>query len=169
MPNSDASAGIGLDSANPQSSTGSATRKPAIGPAMPISNSALRERMGDLMRISAPKVPISVGAGMKYGSVAYTPFLSASNEVPELVRQQESPSASARTEFPSAGGPVSAAIQRMGNSGSEKLSVVKAGKSCRKLYCRRAPTTSVVKMRQQQQQQVQPVTPLLRGRSAAKT
>ena len=31
---------------------------------MPMSNSASRERMGDLMRINAPRVPISVGAGI---------------------------------------------------------------------------------------------------------
>ena len=61
---------MGLESASPQNSTGIATRNPAIGPAMPMSNSACRERIGDLMRMTAPNVPISVGAGMKYGSVA---------------------------------------------------------------------------------------------------
>ena len=49
-----------------------ATTNPAIGPAIPMSNSAARDRMGALIRITAPKVPISVGAGMKKGSVART-------------------------------------------------------------------------------------------------
>ena len=46
---------------------------PAIGPAIPISNNAARERIGALIRITAPSVPINVGAGMKNGSVARTP------------------------------------------------------------------------------------------------
>ena len=50
-----------------------ATTNPAIGPAMPMSNNAARERIGALMRITAPRVPINVGAGIKKGSVARTP------------------------------------------------------------------------------------------------
>jgi len=37
-----------------------------------MSNNACRERIGDLIRMNAPMVPISVGAGTKKGSVAYT-------------------------------------------------------------------------------------------------
>ena len=50
-----------------------ATTNPAIGPAIPISNNAVRERIGERIRMTAPMVPIRVGAGMKNGSVAYTP------------------------------------------------------------------------------------------------
>jgi hypothetical protein len=50
-----------------------ARTNPAIGPAMPMSKSTARERKGDLMRMNAPNVPISVGKGIKNGSVAETP------------------------------------------------------------------------------------------------
>src|SRR5581483_2095617 len=42
--------GIGLDSPSPAISTATATTKPAIGPAMPMSNSSARLRIGDRMR-----------------------------------------------------------------------------------------------------------------------
>ena len=45
---------------------------PAIGPAAPISTSAKRFLIGDRILINAPKVPIKVGAGTKYGKVAST-------------------------------------------------------------------------------------------------
>ena len=41
-------------------------------PSDPMSNKADRERIGDLMRMNAPNVPINVGAGIKNGSVAFT-------------------------------------------------------------------------------------------------
>jgi len=44
---------------------GMARTKPASGPEIPTSKSSRRLAMGDLMRIKAPSVPISVGAGMK--------------------------------------------------------------------------------------------------------
>ena len=63
---------IGFEKVNAKANTTTATTNPAIGPAMPMSNSAARERMGERMRMNAPNVPISVGAGMKKGSVAQT-------------------------------------------------------------------------------------------------
>jgi hypothetical protein len=51
---------------------------PAIGPATPISNTAFRDGMGDMIRIKAPNVPagpIIGGVGMKYGRVASTPYM----------------------------------------------------------------------------------------------
>ena len=63
----------GFDSVIANASVTIATANPAIGPAIPMSNSAARERIGALIRITAPNVPISVGAGIKNGSVARTP------------------------------------------------------------------------------------------------
>ena len=40
------------------------------GPAMPISNSCCFFVIGDRILMKAPIVPINVGAGIKYGSVA---------------------------------------------------------------------------------------------------
>jgi len=52
------------------------TRKPAIGPAMPISNKDFLEEKLERMRMTAPSVPNGFtrngGAGIKYGSVAVT-------------------------------------------------------------------------------------------------
>ena len=66
------SSGACFDSINPTNIAGTAKTNPAIGPAIPMSNNACRERIGDLIRMNAPMVPISVGAGTKKGSVAYT-------------------------------------------------------------------------------------------------
>ena len=63
----------GVEKGRAMSRTAIATTNPAIGPAMPMSNSCARERMGERMRMNAPKVPISVGAGIKNGRVAFTP------------------------------------------------------------------------------------------------
>ena len=40
---------------------------------MPMSNNAARERILDRIKMTAPMVPIGVGAGMKKGSVARIP------------------------------------------------------------------------------------------------
>ena len=54
-------------------SAGTATAKPASGPAMPTSNNWRLRRIGWRIRMNAPSVPINVnGAGMKYGSDALT-------------------------------------------------------------------------------------------------
>ena len=66
-------AASGFESVSATASVTTATTNPAIGPAMPISNNAARERIGALIRITAPNVPINVGAGIKKGSVARTP------------------------------------------------------------------------------------------------
>ena len=63
------------DSASPRNSSGTATTNPAIGPAMPISKSAILSGIRDLMRMNAPSVPVRNGmggTGMKYGRVAST-------------------------------------------------------------------------------------------------
>ena len=49
----------------PMNSTGIATRNPAIGPAMPMSNSSRLLGMGCRMRMKAPRVPANNGAGRK--------------------------------------------------------------------------------------------------------
>ena len=46
---------------------------PAIGPDAPMSIRARLVTIGDFILINAPNVPMIVGAGMKYGSVARTP------------------------------------------------------------------------------------------------
>ena len=47
-------------------SAGTATTNPAIGPAMPMSNSATFDGMRERMRMNAPSVPVSgSGAGRK--------------------------------------------------------------------------------------------------------
>ncbi len=48
----------------PKIATGMRTTNPAIGPAMPTSNSARLVR-GRPMRMTAPNVPTSVGTGRK--------------------------------------------------------------------------------------------------------
>ncbi len=61
---------------SPMIAAGSANAKPASGPAIPMSKSARRDRIGSLILITAPKVPKGVrsgGAGMKNGSVARIP------------------------------------------------------------------------------------------------
>ena len=65
--------GIGFENGKANINTVTATTNPAIGPAIPISKSAARERIGERMRMNAPSVPINVGAGMKKGNVAFTP------------------------------------------------------------------------------------------------
>ena len=54
-------------------SAGTATRNPAIGPAIPMSNSIRLDGIGSLMRMNAPIVPVSRnGTGMKNGRDAST-------------------------------------------------------------------------------------------------
>ncbi len=73
MSDTAAPGGIALDNASDGIRTAVATMNPAIGPAIPMSNSADRERIAERIQINAPNVPINVGAGIKNGSVAYTP------------------------------------------------------------------------------------------------
>src|SRR5215813_1956206 len=75
MPGGAAPAGATCDKPSEKSKTGNATANPAIGPAMPISKSTLREGSGERIRINAPMVPNKVGNGMKKGSVAATRYL----------------------------------------------------------------------------------------------
>ena len=61
-------AGTSVDQARPSSAAGSATARPASGPAAAMSKSALRSRTAERMRMMAPSVPamkITGGAGMK--------------------------------------------------------------------------------------------------------
>ena len=61
------------DIAIPVNSAGTATMNPAIGPAIPISNSIRFCGIGSRMRMNAPIVPVSsTGTGMKKGSDAST-------------------------------------------------------------------------------------------------
>jgi hypothetical protein len=46
---------------------GTAKTKPTKGPEAPTSNRARVVRMGERMRMKAPKVPMSEGKGMKNG------------------------------------------------------------------------------------------------------
>ena len=61
----------------PSHNTGRQTRKPASGPATPMSKSARRCGIGLRMRMKAPSVPTRLtpgtGNGMKKGSVTSTP------------------------------------------------------------------------------------------------
>src|SRR5438270_11360308 len=72
---SDGSGGAGLAVSSAATATGMMTRKPASGPATPMSKSARREGIGDLILMNAPSVPAMNGGGMgmKKGSVASTP------------------------------------------------------------------------------------------------
>jgi hypothetical protein len=57
----------------PMTSAGTATTKPAIGPAIPMSNSIRLLGIGSRMRMKAPSVPVSTsGKGRKNGSDAST-------------------------------------------------------------------------------------------------
>ena len=59
----------------PMIATGIKAIKPAIGPATPMSKTALREGIGERILMNAPKVPagpIIGGVGRKKGSVAST-------------------------------------------------------------------------------------------------
>ena len=64
------------DRVRPITSSGIAMTSPAIGPAAPTSNKALRSEMGVFIRITAPNVPSVMigGTGMKYGSETSTPW-----------------------------------------------------------------------------------------------
>ena len=56
------------EKSRPRNSTGRAAITPAKGPAAPMSKSSLLERIGDLILMNAPNVPIGDtkgGAGMK--------------------------------------------------------------------------------------------------------
>ena len=69
-------AGTTVDHARPSSAAGIATASPANGPAAAMSNSALRSRAEDRIRMIAPSVPamkIRGGAGMKYGRLTAAP------------------------------------------------------------------------------------------------
>ena len=62
----------------PMINTGPATTIPASGPLKPRSKRAFLVGIGDFTFITAPNVPMRVGAGTKYGNVASTPcFLAA--------------------------------------------------------------------------------------------
>ena len=61
---------VNPDRLRPAAITGIETTKLAAGPAKAISNSTFRLGTGSFNLMNAPKVPISVGAGMKWGSVA---------------------------------------------------------------------------------------------------
>src|SRR5262249_10289486 len=64
------------DQRRPIHRAGTATIKPASGPATAMSKSELRSRAGERMRITAPSVPNrnrGGGAGMKYGRVTAAP------------------------------------------------------------------------------------------------
>lgn len=77
MPSSTESAGTGptLDKVSPITSSGSATTRPAIGPATPTSNNASGSAMGRRILMTAPRVPSDTcgGSGMKYGRLTATP------------------------------------------------------------------------------------------------
>jgi len=57
--------GSTVDRNIPINNTGMVTMKPARGPLAPRSNRAFLVGIADLTFITAPKVPMSVGAGMK--------------------------------------------------------------------------------------------------------
>ena len=59
--------GTTCDRASPTKSAGTATTKPAIGPAAPMSNSIGLVGIRWRMRMKAPNVPVIAGAGRKYG------------------------------------------------------------------------------------------------------
>ncbi len=61
-----------LDSETPTAIGQINKANPASGPAMPMSNRMRLDKIAERMRMKAPSVPISVGAGMKNGSVAST-------------------------------------------------------------------------------------------------
>ena len=70
--------GTNCEWAYPQARNGSATRKPASGPAAPMSTSAFLVGMRSRTRMTAPSVPNpSSGSGMKYGRLALTPWRRA--------------------------------------------------------------------------------------------
>ena len=59
------------DIQRPMNSAGTATTNPAIGPATPMSNSAILSGKRDLIRMNAPSVPVSVkSSGAAAGSTA---------------------------------------------------------------------------------------------------
>ncbi|OLD17265.1 MAG: hypothetical protein AUJ01_09375 [Acidobacteria bacterium 13_1_40CM_3_65_5] len=62
-----------FDIAMPMNSAGTATRNPAIGPAMPMSNKIRFCGTGSRIRMNAPSVPLIMnGKGRKNGSDAST-------------------------------------------------------------------------------------------------
>jgi hypothetical protein len=65
MPSKSSGTRTTFDHDMPTINTGTSTAKPAIGPATPMSNSAARVGKPSRMRMTAPNVPASVGAGMK--------------------------------------------------------------------------------------------------------
>src|SRR5215218_6741576 len=75
MTPSEGSGGAGREVRSAAQATGMMTRKPASGPATPMSKSARRDGIGDLILMNAPSVPAMKGGGMgmKKGSVASTP------------------------------------------------------------------------------------------------
>jgi hypothetical protein len=56
-----------FERASPKMRAGTARRKPVRGPLAPISNSWRLKRIGDLIRMKAPKVPRNGGPGRKNG------------------------------------------------------------------------------------------------------
>ena len=67
---------------------GTASTKPAMGPAIPISNKARRVVMGARIRRNAPNVPNRVGAGMKAGVADVDLVVFAGEEMAEFVGHQ---------------------------------------------------------------------------------
>ena len=62
-----------VESLRPMNNAGINAMKPAMGPAIPMSNNARRVGNAWRIRITAPSVPAIDGNGMKKGSVASTP------------------------------------------------------------------------------------------------
>src|ERR1051326_6871675 len=61
---SDGTGGDGAAGRSPTAAIGTNTRNPASGPATPMSKSARREGIGDLILMNAPSVPTMIGGGM---------------------------------------------------------------------------------------------------------
>src|SRR3990172_1273456 len=59
--------GAALDQPRPRTIAGTATARPASGPAAAMSNETSRLRAGERIRMIAPRVPQPNGSGMKYG------------------------------------------------------------------------------------------------------
>ncbi len=88
--------------------------------------------MGDLMRMNAPIVPISVGAGIKNGNVALIPYFSHQTKCPISCASKIVISA-AENGMPISSRAGCAQIHFGLNSGMNSLPSVNAGRPCRKL------------------------------------
>ena len=82
-----------FDVAMAKASAGTATTNPATGPDSPTSKSARRVVIGERMRMNAPNVPKSVGAGMKV-RIAHVDAVNLAGEVvPQSRARTKSPAA----------------------------------------------------------------------------